>query len=54
MMSVAAAQADAILKALVSLADSFNAHDLDRIMSLSLLKTMSGSIHDEVRRGSAS
>ena len=32
-MSVAAQPADAILKALVSLTDAFNAHDLDRIMS---------------------
>ena len=32
-MSASAPQADAILKALGSLADAFNAHDLDRIMS---------------------
>ena len=32
-MSVTAAASDTILNALISLADAFNAHDLDRIMS---------------------
>ena len=32
-MSASALKAEAILKALVSLTDAFNAHDLDRIMS---------------------